>query len=194
MSEKSLYVPQCDVCSHPARAEIDSLLLQKALAEKKAEKSPTFAEIVIEAIKLIEDKYPTSKRVTEVSIRNHYHNHELTPGMNPVDIDYDQQLVRVGSVVIPMRDWVDGVRIAWTIALWNITQNPSLLGPTHFIKLSQVLREIGGTEDDEVKTKLRELLTTPPDEKAKGALVPPDGKLRKKPKNPGGGKNSPSLL
>lgn len=186
MSELPQYVSQCDVCSHPARAEIDSLLLQRSLAEKKGETGSSFNEITLEATKIIEDKFPNAKRVTEVSIRNHYHNHELAPGMNPVSIDYDQNLIRVGSLVLPLRDWIDGVRIIWSIAFWNLTQNPSLLGPSHFIKLTQLLKDLGGGAEDELIAKMRELLQAGPGEKAIGAFLPPDVKRRRKPKNNSG--------
>lgn len=187
MTEKPAYIAQCDVCSHPARAEIDFVLAEKKAEVELGGAGSKFKDITLQVEKLIQEKYPDAKRVSEASLRLHYRKHQLAPGLADADIDYEQGLVRIGGRVLRVRKWLDTINILRMLAFYNIIQHPQVLSPKDFINLTQLARDIQGPqEEDELTQYLAEKIGLPPPKEAAGALLPPDAKLNNKSEKPSG--------
>jgi len=178
MSEKPSFVRQCDICSHPARGEIDFLLAEKSRAEEMGGKADSLASITLRAIEIIDDKFPDAKRVSEASIRTHYKRHQLFPGSPNVSIDRDKGVVLCYGRALPLIRAQDQVDILNTIAFWNLVEKAELLGEGVF-KATTAIRLKRKVADDELEQFAKEQLGAGTPDGAEGAFVPLDAKSSK---------------
>lgn len=145
-------------------------------------KGASFSDITVQATKIIEERYPSSKRVTEDSIRTHYKRHQLVPGLAEASIDYERGLVRIRNRVLKLRSWLDTINILRALAFHNIIQKPEILGPDEFIKMTKLAMQMKGSgSEDEFAEYLAGLIKLGPPKEATGALAPPDARSSKEP-------------
>lgn len=173
MSEKPSFIRQCDICSHPARREIDFLLAEKRRIEEMGGKGDSLADITLSAIAIIDDQFPDSKRVTEASIRTHYKRHRLFPDSPNVFIDRAKGIVGCYGHALPLVRAQDQVDILNTIAFWNLIDKAESLGAKVF-KDTTAVRLKRKVSDDELEQFAKEQLEAGTPEGAEGAFVPPD--------------------
>lgn len=171
--EKSSYVTQCTICSHPARGEIDFLLAEKLRIEEMGGKGDSLPSIALAVIAIIEDQFPDSKRVSEASIRTHYKRHQLFPGSPNVSIDRDKGIVLCYGRALPLIRAQDQVDILNTIAFWNLIDKAESLGAAVF-KHTTAIRLKRKVDDDELEAFAKGQLGAGTPEDAEGAFVPPD--------------------
>ena len=179
MSDKRSYVSQCDVCSHPARAEIDSLLIEKRTAGKKGKSIESLMPEIHHAISV---GFPGSKLVSRDSIRGHYKRHKLIPYKIKASIDSETGVVRYGEEEIPIIPWELEVKLLRILAGRAILSRVENLGVGDYDKLVKLERQVKG-DDASLEQAAAELLAAGTPGDAEGALKPPDadsGKERKK--------------
>jgi len=182
MPEKPSYVSQCDVCSHPARSEIDSILVEK---QEAGQKGKSIEELLPEIHHAISVGFPDSKLVAEHSIRNHYKRHKLIPRAIRASIDPESKVVHYGEEEIPIIPWELEVKLLRILAGRNILRQIGTLGVPDYKKLVDLEKQVKG-DDTSLEQAAQEILAAGTPEGAKGPLKPPDGNSSKKSKKSNG--------
>jgi len=181
MSEKPSYVAQCDVCSHPARAEIDSLLIEKRAEGKKGK---SIEDLMPEIHHAISVGFPGSKLVSRDSVRTHYKRHKLIPYRIEATFDPETNTVYYGEEEIPIIPWKVEVKMLRALAGRAILRRVENLSVPDYKKLVDLEKQVKG-DDSSLEQAAQEILAAGTPEGAKGALTPPDESSKERKKSSG---------